>query len=268
MASVTMTASFLGGATLPGGSPATAVTHRRLLVIIRNCMPKSVGEGGKISQEISKNDQSNSGRRDLVFAAAAAAVCSAAGVAAAEEPKRGTPVARKIYAPAAQSPAGIDTNFTVTPKARVRRRWGFRARSSTYSNGPPFSSHPPTTILVINLVGVVAGISYATNSGYQLWGPLLGKLFFAFFLGDRSSLSVPQGSNGAGRTGHPPLCWFGPFSLLPFSLCCGFGLIRLSLMETTHEQLSMSGKRINLNIRIHILQLTGKVEDTTGGRSG
>ncbi|KAG5565182.1 hypothetical protein RHGRI_001171 [Rhododendron griersonianum] len=100
MASVTMTASFLGGATLPGGSPATTATHRRSLVIIRSCMAKSVGGGGKISQEISKNDQSSSsGRRDLVFAAAAAAVCSAAGVAVAEEPKRGTPVARKIYAP-------------------------------------------------------------------------------------------------------------------------------------------------------------------------
>ncbi|ONM21383.1 putative cellulose synthase A catalytic subunit 2 [UDP-forming] [Zea mays] len=39
---------------------------------------------------------------------------------------------------------------------------------------------PPTTILIINLVGVVAGISYAINSGYQSWGPLFGKLFFAF----------------------------------------------------------------------------------------
>ncbi|XP_058203508.1 photosystem II 5 kDa protein, chloroplastic-like [Rhododendron vialii] len=102
MASVSVTASFLGGATRPGGSPATTATatHRRSLVIIRSCMPKSVGGEGKISQEISKNDQSSSsGRRDLVFAAAAAAVCSGAGFAAAEEPKRGTPVARKIYAP-------------------------------------------------------------------------------------------------------------------------------------------------------------------------
>nr|ACZ82298.1 cellulose synthase [Phyllostachys edulis] len=41
---------------------------------------------------------------------------------------------------------------------------------------------PPTTILIVNLVGVVAGISYAINSGYQSWGPLFGKLFFAFWV--------------------------------------------------------------------------------------
>ena len=41
---------------------------------------------------------------------------------------------------------------------------------------------PPTTILIINLVGVVAGTSYAINSGYQSWGPLFGKLFFAFWV--------------------------------------------------------------------------------------
>jgi len=39
-------------------------------------------------------------RRDLVFAAAAAAACSFAKVAMAnEEPKRGTPEAKKKYAP-------------------------------------------------------------------------------------------------------------------------------------------------------------------------
>ncbi|MFS7991066.1 putative cellulose synthase (UDP-forming) [Helianthus anomalus] len=41
---------------------------------------------------------------------------------------------------------------------------------------------PPTTLLVVNMVGVVAGISYAMNSGYQSWEPLFGKLFFAFWV--------------------------------------------------------------------------------------
>ncbi|KAM7459475.1 hypothetical protein LguiA_036469 [Lonicera macranthoides] len=31
---------------------------------------------------------------------------------------------------------------------------------------------PPTTVLIVNLVGIVAGVSYAINSGYQSWGPL------------------------------------------------------------------------------------------------
>ncbi|VAI54335.1 unnamed protein product [Triticum turgidum subsp. durum] len=36
--------------------------------------------------------------------------------------------------------------------------------------------------VVINLVGMVAGISYAINSGYQSWGPLFGKLFFSIWV--------------------------------------------------------------------------------------
>ncbi|KAH0462909.1 hypothetical protein IEQ34_007491 [Dendrobium chrysotoxum] len=43
-------------------------------------------------------------------------------------------------------------------------------------------AHSPTTILIINIVGVVAGISDAINNGYQSWGPLFGKLFFSFWV--------------------------------------------------------------------------------------
>ncbi|KAJ0466526.1 putative cellulose synthase (UDP-forming) [Helianthus annuus] len=41
---------------------------------------------------------------------------------------------------------------------------------------------PPTTLLVLNLVGVVAGFSDALNKGYEAWGPLFGKVFFAFWV--------------------------------------------------------------------------------------
>ncbi|CAL5380421.1 unnamed protein product [Camellia sinensis] len=100
MASVSMTSSFLGGATttLSERSPATTI-HRR--VVITNGAKANnninVGERVKISQKESNNN--GGGRRDLMFAAAAAAVCSVAGVAMAEGLKRGTPEARKIYAP-------------------------------------------------------------------------------------------------------------------------------------------------------------------------
>ncbi|KAL8555400.1 hypothetical protein ACS0TY_003275 [Phlomoides rotata] len=74
--------------------------------------------------------------------------------------------------------AGIDTNFTVTSKAGdedgdFTELYMFKWTTLLI---------PPTTLLVINLVGVVAGISYAINSGYQSWGPLFGKLFFAFWV--------------------------------------------------------------------------------------
>ncbi|TYI13548.1 hypothetical protein ES332_A08G065700v1 [Gossypium tomentosum] len=74
--------------------------------------------------------------------------------------------------------AGIDTNFTVTSKASDEdgdfvELYMFKWTTLLI---------PPTTLLIINLVGVVAGISYAINSGYQSWGPLFGKLFFAFWV--------------------------------------------------------------------------------------
>ncbi|KAK3145727.1 hypothetical protein QOZ80_3BG0256610 [Eleusine coracana subsp. coracana] len=74
--------------------------------------------------------------------------------------------------------AGIDTSFTVTSKA-TDEEGDF---AELYLFKWTTLLIPPTTILIINLVGVVAGISYAINSGYQSWGPLFGKLFFAFWV--------------------------------------------------------------------------------------
>jgi len=74
--------------------------------------------------------------------------------------------------------AGIDTNFTVTSKASdedgdFAELYVFKWTSLLI---------PPTTILLVNLVGIVAGVSYAINRGYQSWGPLMGKLLFAFWV--------------------------------------------------------------------------------------
>ncbi|MCO5583231.1 hypothetical protein L7F22_037139 [Adiantum nelumboides] len=74
--------------------------------------------------------------------------------------------------------AGIDTNFTVTSKGsddqdQFAELYLFKWTSLLI---------PPTTLLVINLVGVVAGISDAISNGYSSWGPLFGKLFFAFWV--------------------------------------------------------------------------------------
>ncbi|XP_021750289.1 cellulose synthase A catalytic subunit 7 [UDP-forming]-like [Chenopodium quinoa] len=74
--------------------------------------------------------------------------------------------------------AGIDTNFTVTSKT-VDDEDEF---SELYAFKWTTLLIPPTTILVINLVGVVAGVSDAINNGYESWGPLFGKLFFSFWV--------------------------------------------------------------------------------------
>jgi hypothetical protein len=91
MASMTMTASFLGGATSTVTKNPSVGGPRRGLVVASRAT-----EGEKTSSE-----ESSSGRRDLVFAAtAAAAAFSVAKLAIAfEEPKKGTPEAKKKYAP-------------------------------------------------------------------------------------------------------------------------------------------------------------------------
>lgn len=114
----------------------------------------------------------------------------------------------------------------------VRRIWGFGGALYMFKWTSTLLI-PPTTYHPRNKLG---GCGRRHFLLHQQRLPVVGsgKLFFAFFLGDGSSLSVPQGSNGAGITGHPPLWWFGRFSLLPFSLCCGFGLIRLPLGWPAH----------------------------------
>lgn len=73
--------------------------------------------------------------------------------------------------------AGLDTNFTVTSKAADDTEFG-----ELYMIKWTTVLIPPTTLLVLNLVGVVAGFSDALNKGYEAWGPLFGKVFFAFWV--------------------------------------------------------------------------------------
>ncbi|XVE98592.1 hypothetical protein REPUB_Repub03eG0119400 [Reevesia pubescens] len=74
--------------------------------------------------------------------------------------------------------AGIDTNFTVTSKASDKDGDFAELYVSKWTS----LLFPPTTVLNVNLVSIVAGVSYAKNSGYQSWGPLFGKLFFAIWV--------------------------------------------------------------------------------------
>lgn len=73
--------------------------------------------------------------------------------------------------------AGVDTNFTVTSKAGDDQEF-----SELYAFKWTTLLIPPTTLLIINIIGVVAGVSNAINNGYDSWGPLFGKLFFAFWV--------------------------------------------------------------------------------------
>ena len=84
-------ASLLGGATATLGKHPSATTAARQGLIVA----KASREDSSLNLE-----NSRSGRRELVFAAAAAAAaaCSLAKIAMADEPKPGTPEAKKKYA--------------------------------------------------------------------------------------------------------------------------------------------------------------------------
>ncbi|XP_039026220.1 cellulose synthase A catalytic subunit 2 [UDP-forming]-like isoform X2 [Hibiscus syriacus] len=73
--------------------------------------------------------------------------------------------------------AGVNTSFTVTSKAADDGEF-----SELYIVKWTTLLIPPTTLLIINIIGVVVGISDAINNGYDSWGPLFGRLFFAFWV--------------------------------------------------------------------------------------
>ncbi|KAJ0111912.1 hypothetical protein Patl1_01723 [Pistacia atlantica] len=73
--------------------------------------------------------------------------------------------------------AGVDANFPVTSKAAADEEFG-----ELYLFKWTTLLIPPTTLIILNMVGVVAGVSDAINNGYASWGPLFGKLFFAFWV--------------------------------------------------------------------------------------
>jgi len=72
----------------------------------------------------------------------------------------------------------VDTNFTVTSKASDENG----DSAELYKIKWTFLLVPPTTLFMVNLIGVVFGVSYAVHAGYRSSGPIFGKLFFAFWV--------------------------------------------------------------------------------------
>ncbi|KAJ1416645.1 Nucleotide-diphospho-sugar transferase [Sesbania bispinosa] len=73
--------------------------------------------------------------------------------------------------------AGVDTNLKVRAKAAEDTVFG-----ELYLFKWTTLLIPPTSLVILNMVGIVAGISNAINNGYDSWGPLFGKLFFSFWV--------------------------------------------------------------------------------------
>lgn len=73
--------------------------------------------------------------------------------------------------------AGVNTNFTVISKAADDVEF-----SELYLFKWTSLLIPPMSLLIINIIGVAVGITDAINTGYDSWGPLFGKLFFALWI--------------------------------------------------------------------------------------
>ncbi|KAL5846176.1 hypothetical protein ACOSQ3_009700 [Xanthoceras sorbifolium] len=73
--------------------------------------------------------------------------------------------------------AGVNTSFTVTSKAADDGEF-----SDLYLFKWTSLLIPPITLLIMNIIGVIIGIADAISNGYETWGPLFGKLFFAFWV--------------------------------------------------------------------------------------
>ncbi|GMH01025.1 hypothetical protein Nepgr_002864 [Nepenthes gracilis] len=73
--------------------------------------------------------------------------------------------------------AGFDPNFTVTSKAADDEEFPelylFKWTSLLIA---------PMLLLIINVIGVIVGLSDAMNNGYETWGPLFRRLFFALWV--------------------------------------------------------------------------------------
>ncbi|CAN4089803.1 unnamed protein product [Withania somnifera] len=93
MASLPMSSSFLGHMISIISTKDTKSERRRVLKVKANGYNKNE----KIVTE--EEEKRNNGRRGLAFALMAIAASSVARVAIAEEPKAGTPEAKKKYAP-------------------------------------------------------------------------------------------------------------------------------------------------------------------------
>ncbi|KAG8042902.1 hypothetical protein GUJ93_ZPchr0269g2882 [Zizania palustris] len=57
----------------------------------------------------------------------------------------------------------------------LEMRWSGVAIDDWWRNEQFWVIGAPTTLLLLNFIGVVAGISNAINNGYESWGPLLGS---------------------------------------------------------------------------------------------
>lgn len=94
MAAVTMTSTFLGSAVA-----AASATRQPSVAVRRSSVVMAKASKVEKIEMNNKSEENGNGRREMMFAFAAAAACSVANIALADdEPKRGSADAKKKYA--------------------------------------------------------------------------------------------------------------------------------------------------------------------------
>ncbi|XP_057454077.1 probable cellulose synthase A catalytic subunit 3 [UDP-forming] isoform X2 [Lotus japonicus] len=82
-----------------------------------------------------------------------------------------------VFAGLFKSLTGVNINFIVTPKVDDDKE-----HSEMFALKFTTLLIIPTTLLILNIIAVVAGVSHAINNGIASWGPLLGKLLFSLLV--------------------------------------------------------------------------------------
>ncbi|CAI8595842.1 unnamed protein product [Vicia faba] len=78
---------------------------------------------------------------------------------------------------------GVNSNFISTSKSTTRNDED-KQHYDTMMFGLKWTTLLiiPTTLLILNIIAMVAGLSHAINNGFVAWGPLFGKLLFSFWV--------------------------------------------------------------------------------------
>lgn len=74
---------------------------------------------------------------------------------------------------------GVNSNFIVTSKSREDEE---KEHNEMFGLKWTTLLIIPTTLLILNIIAMVAGVSHAINNGFVSWGPLFGKLIFSFWV--------------------------------------------------------------------------------------
>ncbi|CAL1393452.1 unnamed protein product [Linum trigynum] len=126
--------------------------------------------------------------------------------------------------------ACVDISFTLTSKSSAAEEGGEDEFVELYVVRWSFLMMRPITIMMLNMIGIAAGVARTMYSPFPQWSRLVGGVFFSFWV---LSHLYPFVKGLMGRRGKSPTIiyvWSGLLSII--ILCCGFIYVLLLVVLT------------------------------------